>query len=874
MNSKELLPSDKNVIHGKLKNGVTYYLRHNATPKGKVEMRLAVNVGSVVEEEDERGLAHFTEHLAFKGTDNFPDTEIVKQLADLGVEFGSDLNAYTGFDKTVYIIPIASEHMEKGMQILSDWAFGIQMTEESVQSERSVIMEEMRTSQGADERLRNKWFPVVFRGSKYAQRMPIGLADVVENTPAAKIKEFYKKWYRPDTVSVIVVGDVNTDEALDMVKKYFSNEKKVEKPHKRFLEKIPFNDAVRVMVMTDPESQYDVIRIVHKMPKLDLHTVDDFKKYLLCRLHTVLLSARLKELSQGSSPYFLYASATYNRIVHTTDGFVVFVVCEKGKVKSGYKKLFSLLRSLKKLGFLPSEFERGKAAFLNTLATKYSEKNKTESKEYANEYIMHFTDEFPFPGIEYEYEFVKKYFKTLTLEQMNTMLQSLIIKDWTVMVAGNENNKDDFPTEDELLLELKSLPNIPVKQWVDKEVQRDTLVEKLPKNGIVKSISDVKNTQVKVVEFESGVRVILMPNAHKADEIVFSAIRKGGYSTHNDYISSFFSTKAAEESGVGELSKVELMKYLADKTTYVCMSISSYQDSLSGYSSMKDIKTFFEMIYLRFTNHKIDQDVFDTVVRNDCKITASALDDPQEYFSDCIKTIMSCSDPRGDQFTPPSELEKANYDSALDILKANFSHGEDFTFVFVGSFTVDEILPYLEQYIAPLGKKRAKSEYKDMGIRPPVGRFEKTVYKGLDEKSITALIFDTPKEYTVERATAFAALGEVLKISLTRRLRQDMGAVYGVGVNANYIRVPYQHSNLTITIPCSPENVDVLASVVLDEIKKIQTEGPQQEIVQKVKATRDERLKGSLQTNRFCMMQLLRFDFFNDPLERLSTLKD
>ena len=871
---KNTLPMDSKVLYGHLDNGITYYIRKNTTPADKVEMRLAVRVGSVVEEEDERGLAHFTEHLAFKGTEHFHDTEIVKQLADLGVEFGADLNAYTGFDKTVYIIPIESVHLEKGMQILSDWAFDIEMKPESVDSERNVIMEEMRTGHGADERLRDKWFPVVFRGSKYATRMPIGLKDVVQNATAEKIKEFYKKWYRPDTVAIIVVGDIDPDATLDLVKKYFSKQEMPYGVPERKKENVPSNNIPRAMVMTDPENQYDVIRIVHKMPCLDLSIEENFEKYLLMRLHTVLLSARLKELSQGQKPYFMYGSAAYNRIVSATDGFIVFVVCEKGKIRKCYKKLFLLLRSLKKLGFLSSELKRAKASFLNSLATKYTEREKTDSKEYANEYIMHYTDDFPFPGIEYEYEFVKRFLEKLTLEQVNNMHQNLKIKDWTVMVAGNERDKDDFPSEEELMLEMKVLPDAPIKNWEDNIVEYTSLVDELPEKGEVKNITDVKNTEAKVVEFESGIKVILMPNTQRADEIVFSAIRKGGYSTHKDYISSFFSTKAAEESGIGKLNKIDLMKYLSDKTTYVGMSISSYQDSLSGYSTSKDIKTLFEMIYLRFTSHQIDRKVFETVVKNDCKITSCALDDPQEYFSNYVKTLMSNSDPRGDQLTPVEELERADYDSSLAILKSNFSHAEDFTFAFVGSFTIEDIMPYLLQYIAPLGAKREKSMYKDMGIRPVPAPLEQKIYRGLDKKSTTALIFDTPHDYSVELATAFAALGEVLKISLTRRLRHDMSAVYGVGVAADYIRVPYSHSNMCITIPCAPENVDLLVSAVLDEIKEIQKEGPKEEIVQKVKATRETRLKESLQSNRFCMMQLLRFEFFSDPIERLSEIQN
>lgn len=868
------VPTDAGVRYGQLENGVTYYVCRNPMPKGKAELRLAVRAGSVMEDEHERGLAHFTEHMAFKGSRHFPGTGVIRELSALGVEFGADLNAYTGFDRTVYIIPIASSHLLTGVRILADWAFGLTMDAVAVDSERGVILEELRTGQGAEERLRNKWFPKVFRGSKYSSRMPIGIREVISGAPRDVLYGFYKRWYRPDNIAVIIVGDVDEDEAIRMVRDNFGS---VQAPLQALPQgryDIPLEDNVRAMVFTDPESQYATIQIINKLPALQVNTEDDYRKFVLRHIYANMLSSRLKEMSQGVEPRFLYGSAMYAHILKPSDALMLFAVSEPEKVKEALEAVLVQMETAQRYGFSQSELLRASASHMNELRSRLSEKDKTDSKNLAGEYVLHFTDGYAVPGIEYEYDFCGKLLGGLTVKQLNDLGEDLYSRDLSILVSGNDKDAQCFPDEKEVMSVWEHVRSSDCARWEDRDAGRDTLVEDLPEKGSVRSVREIESIGLTRVEFGGGVVVLLLPSENKNDEIVFSAIRKGGRSGYDDYISSFFASKAAEESGLGDLDKTMLFKFLSDKTVSVSTSVDTYQDTISGYSSVKDVKTLFELIYQQFTACRMDRGVFDTVVRNDCAVARTALDDPQEYFEDYVKRVLCCDDPRGEQLTPPDELARADYENARKIRMENFSRGEDFTFAFAGRFTVEGIMPYLLQYIAPLGKGGDKSDYVDMGIRPPYGMFRGTVYKGVDDKAVAALIFDTPTHYSLEKATAFAALGEVLKIKLIQRLRSRMSAVYGIRVAANFIRVPYEHSFMRITVPCAPDMVDVLVSAVLDEIEAIKKEGPSPGVVDEVVATRNRKITDSLQSNKFCLMQIQRFCFFGDPLDRLATLKD
>lgn len=868
------IPMDAKVRYGQLENGVTYYVCRNSTPKGKVELRLAVRAGSVMEEEYERGLAHFTEHMAFKGSLHFPGTGVIRELSSLGVEFGADLNAYTGFDRTVYIIPMASRYLDTGIRILSDWAFGLTMDEEAVDSERGVILEELRTGQGAEERLRNKWFPQVFRGSKYSSRMPIGVRDVISGAPRDVLYGFYKRWYRPDNMAVIVVGDVDEDETIRVIKENFGPVPVPQQALPGEYYDVPLVDGVRAMVFTDPESQYATIQVINKLPALRVRTEDDYGKYVLRNIYANMLSSRLRELSQGGTPKFLYGSAMYAHLLNPSDALLLFVISEPEKVKEALEAVLSQMETARRYGFSESEFRRACASYINDLRARFSERDKTDSKNLAGEYVLHFTDGYAVPGIEYEYDFAEKLLGSLTLEHLNGMGRSLYSRDLSIFVSGNDKDVRYFPDDKEVMAVWENAKASETSRWEDRDAGRDTLVEELPEKGKIASVHKVESIGLTRVEFEGGVTVLLLPSENKNDEVVFSAIKRGGRSGYDDYISSFFASKAAEESGLGDMDKTMLLKFLADKTVFVSTSVDTYQDTISGYSSVKDIKTLFELIYQQFTACRLDRDVFDTVVRNDCAVARTALDDPQEYFEDYVKRVLCRNDPRGEQLTPPEDLARADYENAKKIRKENFSRGEDFTFAFAGRFTVDGIMPYLLQYIAPLGTGGKKSDYDDMGIRPPEGMVSETVYKGVDDKAMAALIFDTTTAYSLEKATAFAALGEVLKIRLIQRLRSQMSAVYGIRVAANFIRVPYEHSFMRITIPCAPDTVDKLIAAVLDEIDFIKKDGPSQGLVDEVVATRNQKITDSLQLNRFCLMQIQRFSFFGDPLERLATLRD
>ncbi len=860
-NLNDPIPFDSKVIKGKLDNGLTYYIRQNEKPKNKVELRLVVNAGSILEDDDQQGLAHFTEHMCFNGTEHFKKNELVSYLQNLGIEFGSDLNANTGFDQTIYILPVPTDDsttVDKGLLVLHDWASGVTFADDEIDKERGVILEEMRLGRGAQQRMRDKYFPILFKDSKYAKRLPIGKKDILEHFKHETLRRFYKEWYRPDLMAIIAIGDLNPAEMEKKIKSQFGNIKMPEnyRPRKEF--PVPDNHDTYVKVVSDKENPYTMIQIFYKNDVEKTSTWKDYERDLTGSLFNGMLNKRLSELTKAADPPFIYGYSGYGNLVRSKNSYMSIAIAGPDGVEKGMKALLTENQRVKTYGFTQTELDRYKAEYLKNLEKRYKERQSTESKNYVYEYINNFLENEPSPGIEAEYEFTKEILPKISLQQVNALADKWI-KDYNrmVVIAAPEKEGVTLPTEDEVKKWLDEAESQKVTPYEDKVSDRP-LMDKIPETAAITATKHFDKTGITEYTFANGLKVVVKPTKFKNDEILFTSFAQGGTSIFpdNQWRSAEYADKLVNESGVNGFTKIELEKLLSGKNVRVNPAIFTNSERIYGSSTPADIETALQLINLYFTKPNFSSKAFKSVINKEKMIMTNLLKDPDTYYRDQVKRIRSDNNPRGNYLITPKELDNLNFSVAKKAYKKLFGNAGNFTFFFTGNLDMDTILPMMQKYLGSLPSNDNKLHYRDLGIRPPKGPVKKTVYKGLDQKSRVSIFFNGETKYKPEEEYLLSSLGKVLTIKLIENLREEKSGVYGVGASGYLIKYPYSNFNFVIGFPCGPENVESLTKAAYDEVEKIKKEGPDKADVKKVKETQLVNLEENLQKNRYWLNKL------------------
>ncbi|MEM8565217.1 MAG: insulinase family protein [Bacteroidota bacterium] len=870
MDSK--LPIDPDVRTGTLKNGLTYYIRKNEKPEDKVELRLAVNAGSMLETEEQQGLAHFLEHMAFNGTKNFEKNELVSYLQSVGVRFGSDLNAYTSFDETVYILPIPTDDEEvlnKGLTVLEDWAHNIAMTEEEIDKERGVVLEELRLGQGANQRMRDEWFPVMFKESRYADRLPIGKKEVIENFEYETLRQFYKDWYRPDLMAVIAVGDIDPDEMEKKIKERFGKIKKPKNPKERQMYEVPDHDETFISVVSDKEAPFTQIQLVYKQGNETTETLNEFRRDAIYRLYTGMLNQRLEELKQSAEPPFFFASANYGSMVRTKSNYSSFAVVGQDGIKNGLKAIVVENERAKRFGFTEGEFERYKNVMLNNMEKAYKESDKTESSLYAGEYIRNFLSKEPIPGVAFEYDFYKKVLPTITIEEINELGKKWVSKsNRVIVITGPEKEGVEMPTEDEVRKMLREATLARITAYEDKVVA-SSFIEDVPTAGKVTATKELKTIGAKEITLSNGVRVVLKPTDFKNDEILMTAFSFGGSSLYpkEDDESARNASSIIGESGVKDFSTTDIQKMLSGKTVSVSPYVSGLSEGLNGSTSPEDVETMLQLAHLYFAAPRKDTEAFESFKSKNRMLYQNLMSNPQFYFADQLTKILTDNHPRAEGFPKAEDLDKINYDRAYNIYTERFADASDFTFFFVGSFNEAELIPMLETYLGSLPSSNSKEAWKDLGVRPPKGVVNEVVKKGADQKSQVTIAFTGEKKYEKQTNYYMSSLASVLTTKLIEILREEKGGVYGVGARASVSKYPYESYSFTVSFPCGPENVDDLSKAVFEEINKIKKDGVSDEDLKKVKETQRRERKDNLEKNRYWLNSLRAYYYNGSDLD-------
>jgi zinc protease len=854
--SKKQLPMDPKVKTGVLPNGLKYYILKNAEPKNRAQLRLIVKAGSVLETDEQQGLAHFMEHMNFNGTKNFPKNELVNFLQKSGVRFGADLNAYTSFDETVYMLPVPTDSIEvfkKGMQILEDWAHNATLEDSEIDKERGVVLEESRTGKGAQARMRDKFFPVVLKNSQYANRLPIGKDDVLKNFKYDVLKQFHQDFYRPDLEAVAVVGDVDVAMVEKMIIEKFSGIQNPANEKPRTDYKIPLVGGTDVAIITDAEQPNTIIQIIHKQDKRKDVTYQDRRDGMTRSLFNQMLSARIQELTQKAEPPFQFGYAGYGGFLGNLDSFTSYVVVKGGNVEKGLKAILEETERAKKFGFTDSELKRAKTQYMVGQEQAYKEKDKTDSEQLVDGLVSAFVDNENLTSTEFSYDFSKQYLEGITLAQVNALGNTLITADNRVVILmAPEKDKATLPTEDKIK-EWLSTAGKDVVAYVDQTVDKP-LIAKLPVGTKVTATKQIPEVGVTEFTFANGVKAVLKPTDFKNDEILINAYSFGGSNLYadKDADNARFASTIANIGGLGDFSSVNLRKMMTGKVARINPYITGTSENFTGSANPKDFETALQLIYSYFTQPRFDAEVVKGFMGNQRDAIANQQKTltPEKVYNDSLTAILSNYAPRNMPINT-ERIEKVNPARAFEIYKERFADASDFTFFFVGNFKTDEIKPLLEKYLGGLPATKRKETYKDLGIRPPKGNVVKTLYKGTEPKARVTLSWSGDFEATPENELQIEALAEVLEIKLIEKLREEESGVYGVGVNGSSNKIPAKRYGFRISFGCAPENVEKLVNRTMEEIAKVKASGASLGDIDKFKIETKRQTETQLRDNGF-----------------------
>ncbi|MBC3757584.1 insulinase family protein [Hyunsoonleella sp. SJ7] len=871
------IPISNDVKIGKLSNGLTYYIRNNKKPEDKLELRLVVNAGSILEDNDQQGLAHFMEHMNFNGTKNFERNDLVDYLQSIGVTFGADLNAYTSFDETVYILPIPSddpEKLDKGFQILEDWAHNATLDHEEIDKERGVVLEEYRLGQGADKRMLQNYLPKVLYGSKYASRLPIGKKDVLENFDYDVLKRFYKDWYRPDLMAVIAVGDIDVATLEEKIKQHFNTIPKAENPREREVFYLPNHKETFIAIESDNEAPISRVQVLFKDSTnvKQMKTLEDYKKGIIKSLFTRMINNRLDELRNGENPPFVYGASYHGRTwAKTKAAYQSFAVTSETGQLDALKTLLIENERVRQHGFFKGEFNRAKQNILARLEKAFKDKDKNMSRNIVGEYVRHFLNGEPIPGIAWEHEFHKTHLPDIKLEDVNNIINDFVKdENRVIVITGPEKEGIAKVTDTQVLDLLKHIKTIEIEPYNDKEVAQ-SLMSKIPEEGSI--LDEVHNDILgtTTLTLSNGMTVTYKNTDFKNDEILFSSFSYGGTSLYSleDYKATSYANGALSEAGVNGFDKIELGKMLSGKIVSVRPSIGNYSEAISGSASPKYLEDMFQLIHLYFTALNKDDKAFASFINKQKAIIKNLLSNPQYYFRIEFSKFLNQDNPRYVGFPSEEDLDNADYDLAHKLYNQRFKNAGDFNFYFVGNIDEEIFKAYCKTYLASLPSETEKENYKLPEHRPLTGSHTKIIEKGTDPKSSVRIVYQGETEYNPEETRALRSLGEILTIKLVEKLREEESDVYGVGARGNISKVPYGRYNFSISFPCGPENVDKLIKVANNELKKIIENGPTEKDLAKVKESQILKTKQNLKKNKYWLNRLKNSDYNKQDLSKI-----
>lgn len=871
------LPVDKNVRIGQLDNGLTYYIRHNKLPENRAEFYIAQKVGSILEEPQQRGLAHFLEHMAFNGTKNFPGDDkglgVIPWCETVGIKFGTNLNAYTSIDETVYNISNApidrTGVLDSCLLILHDWSNYILLKDDEIDKERGVIREEWRSRNSGMLRVYTDLLPTIYQGDKYADCMPIGSIDVINNFPYKDIRDYYHKWYRPDLQGIVIVGDIDVDTVEAKLKAVFADVQKPVNPAERTYYPVTDNKEPIVAIGTDKEVDDPSIEIYFKQdatPDSEKNNVGYLASQYMTSMISSMLNARLSELVQSANPPFTRASSYYSDffVAKTKEAFALSASSKADGIETALKTLLQETERARRFGFTESEYARARANYLQSLESAYNEREKTKHGSYVREYVQNFLNGEPIPGIEAEYAMMNQLAPNIPLQAMNMIMQQLVPdSNQVVIIAGPAKESLKYPTKEEVINLLKGMKDLDLQAYVDK-VSDEPLMKEAPKGGKIISEKEGDIYGSTKLVLSNGVTVYVKKTDFKADEIRMKGTSLGGKSIFPDKDALNFAVmdNVIAVGGLGNFSQVDLTKVLAGKKVSVNAGLGATTENVFGTCSPKDFETMMQLTYLTFTAPRKDAEAFESFKNRMKAQLESAQANPLSSINDSLQKAMYNNHPRV-VMMKPEMVDQIDYDRILEMYNDRFKDASDFTFYFVGNIDLETAKPLIAEYLGALPAINRKETFKDTKMSIRKGVYKNEYAKEQQTPTATIVFLYSGKApYTLKNDILLSFATQVLDMVYTEEVREKEGGTYGVNCFGDLQKYPKEQLLLQIVFQTDPAKKDKLAGIVVDELKKLAAEGPSDVHLQKVKEYMLKKYADNQKENGYWMNNLNDYFYY------------
>ncbi len=866
----DAMPLDPQIRTGTLPNGLRYYVRANTRPEKRAELRLGVNVGSLVEDDDQRGVAHFVEHMAFNGTKNFPGNELVRFFQSIGMSLGADANASTSFDQTVYSLRLPTENpaiMTRALQVLEDWAHQVTFEDVEIDRERGVIVEEWRLRRGAAARVSDAVLPTLLKGSRYAERPPIGSPESIQGVPHDRVRQFYADWYRPDLMAVVAVGDFDAAVVEGMIRTRFAAIPARPSARPRPDYGVPSQPGTRYMVVTDKEVPTARVEIATLLPSRDPRLVGTYRQMAVDRLFGAMLSARLTERAEDPESPMLAAAATRRPfLARAIDAAALSAVVRDDGIMRGVDLLLTEARRVSRFGFTAPELDRQKQALLRGYERLVAQR-ASESASLANEYLRHFFVNEALPGVDLEYALHQRFLPEVTLAEVNRLAPDWFASEGRVVTVTLPDKPGlAVPTEAALATAVTAASTRAVTAYVPRTTTGALLASAPPGGRIVKT-TPIAAAGVTEYQLSNGVRVVIKPTTLKADEVLFRATSYGGSSLAPDdsFIPASVAAQVVGVGGAGAHSDADLRRLLTGKVANVLPFISLYEQGLAGTASPKDLETLFQLIYMRFTQPRADRTAFNVLASQARTLAGTQGATPEGVFQATLTSILAQNHPRAQPVTP-AVIDRWDLDKALAFYKERFADASGFTFVFVGNIDPNQLRPLAERYLGSLPAGGRRDTWRDVGIRTPRGVVERQVKKGLEPKARVRLIFSGPMAYSLANSASMRAMALVLEGQLRGTLRELLGGTYSVTTAMGVMRVPEASYSISIDFTSDPQRTEELVGRVFQIIGALKTRRIQDAAIVQIRDLLAREFENNTKQNAYLLSQLSsRYQYGEDP---------
>jgi zinc protease len=871
------LAVDPNVKIGKLENGLVYYIRQNKKPEKRVELRLVVNAGSILENDDQQGLAHFMEHMNFNGTRIFPKNELIDFLQKTGVRFGADINAYTSFDETVYMLQLPTDDtalVENGYKVLEDWAHYALLDDKEIDKERGIIVEEWRLGLGARDRMMKKFFPVIFKDSRYATRIPIGKVEVIEGFKHETLRDFYRDWYRPNLQAIVVVGDINPAEAEAKIKSHFSQLKNPSAPKERLNYDIPDNTEPLIAITTDKEATSSMVLLFYKHPLTVEKNLGDFRDKIMTELFTGMINNRFNEISQKPESPYIFAGSGYGQfLARNKDAYLINALAKESQLDKSIAVMLAENERVRRFGFTQTELDRQKEEVFSQYEKASKESDKTESAVFCGEYVANYLSSDAIPGDQKKFKYLKNLLPGIGIEDINALAKKWVTdNNMALVIMAPDKDNVKVPTTDDVLNLIKESKTAPLQAYID-NFKEDPLVSGIKSPGKITGRSENKDLGITELTLSNGIKVVLKPTNFKNDEILISAYSPGGHSLVPDqaFMSANYASQVIDMSGIGNFDNVQLEKKLKGKNIEISPYIDDVKEGFKGNCAPKDFETMMQLIYLYFNEPRKDTTAFKAFMsqmENQMKFMKS---NPIMTFYDTLFKVVYPGYKRMVIFPSPAQLNEVNLDEIFKIYKERFADASDFKFFLVGNFSVDSISPLIEQYFGSLPALNRNESWRDTSPKFADGTTNLTIYKGADPQSMVGLVMSEKIEWNEKNVLCMNLIKEIIDIKLVEVIREKMSGVYSPQVMLNIEQYPVSMFQMIVMFGCSPKTTEKLTKAVFGEIKKLRKSGPSAIDLKKAQEAMLRTRETDLEKNEFWQRKIESVYFNHDQQNTIST---